>query len=311
MRQRGKKCAWRACLPAMMLAAGTIPAGGGPEGWQLAFADDFERDVIGDDWKSIEGTWTIQDGWLRSAGTGEAVAPVRRRVSIAVPRDPAMAPNGSFERSAPGARPAVPANWLLARRPYDHTVELLSDPDLAHRGRCFLRLTNRGEYPLRVRTIPDWDHFSMQPGATYRIRVWARLAGESPATLIIEPGGDRFELTDEWAEHTVRYTHPEDAKRAALMAFAIEGGPADVDDALIVPQGSPEPLTAELAADWRGLQPVPAETAWRNVADEPAWKARIPVVIREVMGKEAVDYAVSLPVQELRREIGRALASEQ
>ena len=441
MRQRGKKCAWRACLAAMLLAAGTIPAGGGPAGWKLAFADDFERDVIGDDWKSIEGTWTIQDGWLRSAGTaeiliswrfegpqrleydarsaavsaagdhdirdlsaalaaneagyregyffgfasdnntgskilarcteiarypvtaqpftthrvacewdgsklthsidgrvvgvvspeevlvgpthrmvslctwgigrfdnvgvytrtGEAVAPVRRRVSIAVPRDPAMAPNGSFERSAPGARPTVPANWLLARRPYDHTVELLSDPDLAHRGRCFLRLTNTGEHPLRVRTIPDWDHFSMQPGAPYRIRVWARLAGETPATLIIEPGGERFDLTNEWKEHVVRYTHPQDAKRPALMSFAIDGGPADVDDASIVPDGGPAPMTPELAADWRGLTVIASDASWRDVPGEPAWRERIPVILREVMDKPASNYAVSLPVQELFR----------
>ncbi len=35
-----------------------------PRQWTLAFSDDFERDELGDDWKTIGGEWRVEDGKL-------------------------------------------------------------------------------------------------------------------------------------------------------------------------------------------------------------------------------------------------------
>ena len=39
-----------------------------PAGWKLAFSDDFERDHAGADWKVVEGSWRVDEGWLTGRG---------------------------------------------------------------------------------------------------------------------------------------------------------------------------------------------------------------------------------------------------
>jgi len=39
-----------------------------PEGWTLAFSDNFERDLVADDWKALNGDWRIEKGWLKGRG---------------------------------------------------------------------------------------------------------------------------------------------------------------------------------------------------------------------------------------------------
>ena len=47
-------------------AAALEPAEKG--GWELAFSDDFKRDKLGDDWKVLDGNWTVENGALRGSG---------------------------------------------------------------------------------------------------------------------------------------------------------------------------------------------------------------------------------------------------
>jgi len=37
-------------------------------GWQLAFQDDFQRDKLGDDWRILDGEWSVKAGYLRGSG---------------------------------------------------------------------------------------------------------------------------------------------------------------------------------------------------------------------------------------------------
>jgi len=37
-------------------------------GWELVFADDFERDELGKNWKAVTGTWTVEKGSLQGGG---------------------------------------------------------------------------------------------------------------------------------------------------------------------------------------------------------------------------------------------------
>lgn len=36
--------------------------------WELAWEENFDGDSLGDDWNPIRGTWTTEDGWLKSGG---------------------------------------------------------------------------------------------------------------------------------------------------------------------------------------------------------------------------------------------------
>jgi hypothetical protein len=38
-------------------------------GWLLAFSDDFGRDRLGDDWRVLDGTWSVTNGQLTGHGT--------------------------------------------------------------------------------------------------------------------------------------------------------------------------------------------------------------------------------------------------
>jgi len=137
----------------------------------------------------------------------------------------------------------------------------------------------------------------MQPGTTYLIRLWARKLPGTSAVLTTEPGGERFELTEQWEKYITRYEHPASESSTMGMYFAVQGGPADVDDVSIVEDGNAEPLTPELVANWQDLADVDAVNTWT----EPQCAWRIPVTLQEVVGQDAVNYPVSVSARTVFR----------
>ena len=61
------RCAFSIVL---MVCAGLMAGcAAGPEGWDLAFQDTFDRQELGENWEELSGEWMIEDG--RLVGKGE------------------------------------------------------------------------------------------------------------------------------------------------------------------------------------------------------------------------------------------------
>jgi len=228
--------------------------------------------------------------------TGEAILPTEKKVVIPAAVDPGLIANGSFEETHPGMEPPLPIRWFIQRWSRDDTVELVTDATEAHRGRRFLRVYAPGIHGLRMHNMRAGG-IQMKPGTTYVIRLWARTSSGTSSVLTTEPGGEEFELTETWQLYTIQYAHPADEAPDMGLYFAVQGGPADVDDVSIVEDGKEEPVTAELAASWEGLEEVAFADAWT----EPGWESRVRVVVQEVVGEAAENYPVSLQVKEILR----------
>ena len=110
---------------------------------------------------------------------------------------------------------------------------------------------------------------------------------------------------------TVRYAHPKGAAADQGMFFEIQGGPADVDDVSMVPEGEDEPIAAEVATDWTKLTTLSSNEGWREVKGEPTYEQRVPVVVRETAGEYARQHAVSVPLSALFRAYDYGFVSPQ
>ena len=211
-----------------------------------------------------------------------------------VPVEIGLIANGSFEKVIPGMRPPLPSRWLAERWSHRDTIALVCDAAEAHRGRRFVRIHAPDIHGLRIHSTAG---IRIKASTTYVIRLWARRVGSFPTELSVEPGGGTFELTDDWKQYTIRYTHLATGKTAMGMFVAIQGGPADLDDVSMVEQGSPEPISPELRRSWRKLEEAPADKTWT----ERRFEERIPVVVCEVVGDRASNYAVTLELGALFR----------
>ena len=228
--------------------------------------------------------------------SGKAIEPITKKIKIPSTADPGLIGNGSFEDLIPGLEPPRPNRWLLQRWSRHDTMELISDAAEAHRGRRFLRAYAPGIHGLRMHNVRAGG-IQMKPGTTYRIRLWARKLPGTNAMLTTEPGGDQFELTEQWKQYSTRYQHPTDESSTMGMYFAVQGGPADVDDVSIVEDGITEPVTPELSANWQSLAKVDAVETWT----EPQCEWRFPVTVQEVIGEEAMNYPISVSMREVFR----------
>ncbi len=224
--------------------------------------------------------------------TGAAEPPKKRQARVGARPDTALVPNGSFEKLQPGGRPRAPGNWIVQKWSRRDTAKLITDPVQAHRGRRCMRLFAPGKHGVRIHSVQDRGTLQMEPGRTYRIRVWARADPATPATLIVEPGGGRFELGPTWRKYELRYEHGRGERPEMGMLVAVRGGAAYVDDVSIVLDGEDEPVSPRAKTEWTALKTVPIDEAWAL----PSFRERIPVELSEMMGEEAESYCVSLPL---------------
>jgi hypothetical protein len=47
-----------------------VDVSGSAKKWKLVFEDDFNRSILGDNWKNINGSWKIKDNYLQGRGAG-------------------------------------------------------------------------------------------------------------------------------------------------------------------------------------------------------------------------------------------------
>ncbi len=83
--------------PPAAVAQGTGLPFSGDLDWQLIFSDDFERGAVGNLWRTVSGTWTLERGWLTAGGVGLIVydrpirAPWRMEYDVSSPGPTDMA----------------------------------------------------------------------------------------------------------------------------------------------------------------------------------------------------------------------------
>jgi len=212
--------------------------------------------------------------------------------------DPNLLANASFEKLLPAVRPEYPDGWCEERGTPQDRFELVTDPGAAHRGRRYLRVYAPGEVSIRIHNVPE-KAIELVPGATYVIRLWARTTPGTEAMLAVQPGEGQAQLTAEWAEHRFTYQHPADAQPKLGMFLEVTGGPVDVDDVSMTPEGQEPLVFPELLADRTELTQMPVSPDWRVGEAEPLWQERVPVVVSEVMGHEATDVLVELELREV------------
>lgn len=223
-----------------------------------------------------------------STCAGRGVTPARPIVE-----DPNRVGNGGFERLMPGVRPRYPDDWLIERWDDGDRVELIDDPERAHAGRRFIRLTSRRADGVRLHNTPAGRAVRYEPGAAHEIRVHARAAAGEPV-LWVEPGGLRVTPPSTWEAFVFRYEHAKDAAPPLGFFLAASGGAIDIDDVRVLPAGV-EPLEApEAHADRAGLRREPVDERW-----PPHCTERVPVEVSELMGADARAHRVTVPIQEL------------
>ena len=243
---------------------------------------------------AAKGPTARAEGEVGAGGQSMALSREQR----AALTDPNLLANSSFEKLLPGMRPEYPDGWCEERWTAQDRFEVVTDPAAAHCGRRYLRVYAPAEEGIRVHNLPK-KSIELTPGTTYVISLWARTAPGTEATLEVEPGGGRAELATEWTEHSFTYQHPADAEPTLGMFLDVSGGPADIDDVSMIPEGQEPLVFPELLADRSELTQVPVDPAWRVREHEPRWQERVPVVISEVMGREATDVLVELPLREM------------
>ncbi len=62
--------AFAGCEPEGKPGAGAEGGKEAPEGWNLQFSDEFEREELGDNWTAFSGKWAIKDGKLTVVESG-------------------------------------------------------------------------------------------------------------------------------------------------------------------------------------------------------------------------------------------------
>ena len=200
--------------------------------------------------------------------------------------------NPGFERLEMGVR-TQPADWVELRWTREDSIAVVTDPEGAHWGRRYLRLSAPGEKAIHVHNIPEGG-IKLTPGTRYDVSVWARALDGADATLSIEPGHGQATLSPEWKEYRFTYEHPSDAKPELGCFVAIRGGPAAVDDVSISPVGRAWDVPPEWQADGSGLADADATDGWLPADKGGAWAVRVPIVLSEVMGQDAANYLVAL-----------------
>ena len=208
--------------------------------------------------------------------------------------------NGSFEVLLQGIIGDYPRYWTDERWTAEDSLEVVSDADGAHWGRRYLRLSAPGDAEIRVHSAFG-KPIELQPGSSYTLRAWARKEpGAGEATLFLEPGKGKAELTGEWKEYTCTYSHPSDAKPVdGGMYIGILGGPAAVDDVSVV-LGDEEPeIAVELKAKRSGIKALQVSRDWRRVSGEPVWDERAEIAVSEVMGVGVREGLVDIEIQDI------------
>ena len=234
--------------------------------------------------------------------SGKAIPPPKKTVRLDRPPDTSLIPNGSFERTRPGARPPVPTNWVAEGWTGDDRVVLMAGAEAAQRGRRFLRLSAPGDHGIRMHSVQsDRAMKKLVPGATYVIRLWARRTSAEPALLRVQPGDFEARPARQWQAMSATYTHPKAARPEMGMFFEVQGGPVDVDDVSMALADEDEPVAPALRSEWRALKVVPGDASWRRRGDGAPYRERVPVLVRETSGRTVRGQAVSIPLKELFR----------
>ena len=210
--------------------------------------------------------------------------------------EPNLVANPGFEQLRYATRDQ-PAHWLELRWTRQDSIEVVTDAGKAHWGRRYLSLFAPGEEPIEAHSLPPGG-MRLTPGREYEIRVWARRE-EQPATLVVEPGHGREELTPAWTEYVFRHVHPADASELLGLSVGVRGGPAAIDDVSLVPAGASWAPPPEWQADRLDLMTAATEPRWPAGSDGERWKKRVPIVLSEVMGQDASGYPVALRLGDL------------
>ena len=209
--------------------------------------------------------------------------------------------NPGFERPKKNTQ-TQPADWVEVRHGRGDAVEVVTDPQAAHWGRRYLRLHSPGDGPIQAQSVPEAG-IKLEPGREYTVRVWARTDGGS-ATMTVEPGRGKVELTDEWTEYRFTHAHPKDAPLAMGFFVAILGGPAAVDDVSLVRSDRHWDVQVEWKADFDGIPLAKTDHGWLASSDGEPWAVRVPIVLTEVMGRSATDYLVALRLSQVYSAYG-------
>ena len=212
-----------------------------------------------------------------------------------------LAANGSFEVLVSGAKGEYPRHWAEERWTAEDRLELVTDPQRAHWGRRYLRLSAPGDAEIRVHNISG-KPIKVQPGSSHTLRVWARMEpGATEATLLIEPGKGKAALTRQWKEYTCTYSHPSNAQPMDTgMYIGVWGGPAAVDDVSVMP-GDDEPvIDAELKANRSDIKLLSVRRAWeKSAGGEQAWEKRVQIKVSELMGAQVSGALVDIPIRDI------------
>jgi len=230
-------------------------------------------------------------GFLVAHGTaGRAANPVGRQHKNLVP-------NGSFEQPMAGV-PTMAEHWSVRFADRGDDVERVSHSESAHRGRACVHLSSLSGEGITLDAQPE-SGVQLQPGKSYEVTLWARRADATNTVMIVEPGGGRFELSDEWKFYQLSYAHPADADPQLGFLVRIRNGAALIDDVALVPSGCEVNWAPELNADRDKLHNEPVNLAWRDNPDDPRWTQRTAVKTTELMGEKADDVTVRLKLCDL------------
>ncbi|MFH0964414.1 MAG: glycoside hydrolase domain-containing protein [Planctomycetota bacterium] len=281
--------------------------GGTPELREGREGGIFVRDVVplSGDGHALVGLYAYTAGAFDNV---RVYTKADEAAAVAPPEEPAnLVANGGFETLERGTRDQ-PAEWVELRWSRRDSVSVVTDPTEAHGGRRYLRLCAPEEQAIQIHNIPS-DGIRLEPGKAYDVRVWARAEDGAEATLTVEPGHGRAELTPEWKEYRFAYEHPKSAKPELGFFVAVHGGPALVDDASLVPDGRSWESPAEWRADRAGLADAGGDPAWNAPTKGGPWKVRVPITFTEVMGETATDYVAALHLGDVYPACGYAFLS--